>query len=115
MPYDDPDPTDPHELVGVMLPAGPDAMREMAYAFAEEFARDGAGRERILSLFRNPYYGGAHGAYRALGQDAVAAIVDECVAIWGRVRLVDRDAESPVPSPPERERECERRHHADRS
>ncbi len=104
MPYDDPDPADPHELVGVMLPAGPDGLRDMAYTFAEEFARDGLGRDRILSLFRDPHYAGAHGAYRALGKDAVVAIVDECVAIWGRARPVDRDAASPVPSPCERQR-----------
>ena len=90
MPYDDPDPSDPEMLVGVMLPSGPEAMRDMAYVFAEEFARMGYGREQILSLFRNPFYAGAHGAYRALGPDAVAAIVDECVAVWGRAKPVLR-------------------------
>ena len=93
MPYDDPDPTDPQMLVGVMLPSGPEAMREMAYVFAEEFARMGYGRDEILRLFRNPFYAGAHGAYRALGSDAITVIIDECVAVWGRVRAVDREAE----------------------
>ena len=93
MPYDDPDPTDPQMLVGVMLPSGPEAMREMAYVFAEEFARMGYGGDQILRLFRNPFYGGAHGAYRALGPEAIAAIVGECVAVWGRVRPVDRVGE----------------------
>jgi hypothetical protein len=112
MPYDDPDPTDPHELVGIVLPSGPDATREMAYAFAEEFARDGMERERILSLFRNPYYGGAHGVYRQLGADAVARIVDECLAAWGRARWIDRDAEAAArPSP----NDAEGRDDADRS
>ncbi|MBI4516573.1 MAG: hypothetical protein HY699_12245 [Deltaproteobacteria bacterium] len=92
MPYDDPDATDPQELVGVMLPAGPEAMREMAYTFAEEFARNGYGREQIVALFRNPFYSGAHGAYRALGAQAAEAIIDECVAVWGRVRIVDSEA-----------------------
>ena len=41
MPYDDPDPTDPTLLVGVQLPADPAADLEMAYVFAEEFARMG--------------------------------------------------------------------------
>jgi hypothetical protein len=99
MPFNDPDPTDPHELVGVVLPAGPEEVRDMAYAFAEEFARFGHHRDQILWMFRNPFYGGAHGAYQALGHDAIVAIVDECIGIWGRVRLVDRDAGAD-PAPP---------------
>jgi len=90
MPYDDPDPTDPHELVGVMVPAGPDAIRDMAYVFAEEFARLGHSREQIMRLFRTPFYSGAHHAYRTLGPEAVTAIVDECAAVWEHMRVVDR-------------------------
>lgn len=97
MPYDEPDPTDPQELVGVVLRADPEAVREMAYAFAEEFARLGHDRARILWMFRTPFYVGAHGAYRALGTGAITAIVDECMAVWGRVRAVDYDA--PVEAP----------------
>jgi len=86
MPYWDPEASDPHELVGVVLPAEPEAMREMAYVFADEFARLGFTRARILRLFRNPFYAGAHGAYRALGEEAIAAIVEECTAFWEEVR-----------------------------
>ena len=82
MPYDDPDPTDPNMLVGVMLPADAAATTEMAYVFAEEFARMGHDRRQILSLFKNPFYGGAHGAYRSLGEAAIEAIVDECINAW---------------------------------
>jgi hypothetical protein len=86
MPYSDPDPTDPQELIGVLLPGDESSVREMAYTFAEEFARLGHGRDGILALFRSPHYGGAHGAWRALGPERVEAIVDECVAVWGRRR-----------------------------
>ena len=41
MPFKDPDPTDPNMLVGVLLPANAEATRDMAYVFAEEFARLG--------------------------------------------------------------------------
>ena len=82
MPYNDPDPTDPNVLVGVLLPADAEAMREMAYVFAEEFARMGHDRQQILALFKNPFYGGAHGAYRALGEETIQSIVDECVKAW---------------------------------
>ena len=83
MPWDAPDPTDPSVLVGVELPAPADATREMAWVFAEEFARLGFDARRILSLFRSPFYAGAHRAWRALGEPEVAAIIDQCVSVWG--------------------------------
>jgi hypothetical protein len=90
MPYDEADVNDPLELVAVTLPADAEAQREMAYVFAEEFARLGYGAPQILALFRNPFYAGAHAAYRMLGDEATRAIIDDCLAVWGRVRLVDR-------------------------
>ncbi len=93
MPYDDPDATDPQELVGVMLPGGPEEMHEMAYVLAEEFARMGHDGPQILRLFQNPFYAGAHGAYRTLGYDVTLAIIDDCLSVWGRVRAVDRSAD----------------------
>lgn len=92
MPYKDPDPRDPSMLVGVVLPAEAETMSEMAYVFAEEFARLGYDPKRILWLFKNPFYAGAHSAYQALGEHAIRAVIDECVAAWGGVRFTDRDA-----------------------
>ena len=83
MPWDEPDPTDPSVLVGVELPASVEATREMAWVFAEEFARLGFDAARILRLFRSPFYAGAHQALRALGEPEVGAIVEECVRVWG--------------------------------
>jgi len=94
VPYNDPDPTDPNVLVGVMLPADAEATTEMAYVFAEEFARMGHDRREILGLFKNPFYGGAHGAYKALGEAAIQAIVDECIGAWGRIRIAVSDQPS---------------------
>jgi len=91
MPYDEADPTDPQMLVGVMLPGGPEAMHEMAAVFAEEFARLGHTARQILGLFEDPFYAGAHAALRALGKDAVRAIVADAVAGWPVVRIVDRE------------------------
>ena len=93
MPYEDPDASDPQELIGVVLPSDADSRREMACAVAEEFARMGHDGRGIMRLFRNPFYAGAHGAYRALGHDAIAAIIEEAAAVWGRVRWNDRDAD----------------------
>ena len=86
MPYNDPDPSDPNVLVGVVLPADAETMREMAYVFAEEFVRMGYDKEQLLSVFQNPFYAGAHGAYRTLGEEAIHAIMDECLNAWGRAR-----------------------------
>jgi hypothetical protein len=90
MPYTDPDPTDPHLLVGVLLPAEADSLRKMVYAFAEEFARMGYDEARLLRVFRNPFYAGAHQAYRALGEEAVREIVRECVQVWSQGRTITR-------------------------
>ena len=92
MPYEDPDITDPMMFVGVTLPGNAEATQDMAYAFAEEFARMGYSAERILHLFRTPFYKGAHGAHKALGEASIRKIVNECVGVWGRVRYVTRDA-----------------------
>jgi hypothetical protein len=84
MPYGDPDPSDPSVLVGVSVPGDAAALREMAWVFAEEFARLGHDAARILGIFRAPCYAAAHGAWRALGETEVTAIVEECVAFWRR-------------------------------
>ena len=112
-PYDDPEGdvdgtiannfdhgTDPNVLVGVMLPADAEATREMAYVFAEEFARLGYTREQLLWLFRNPFYGGAHGAYRSLGEQETLSIIDECLNAWGNMKIRVQDAEPPPLSSP---------------
>jgi hypothetical protein len=73
---------DPMELVGIALPAGPRAMEDMAYVFAEEFAALGFDETRLLRIFRTPSYAAPHQAYRALGEPAIHAIVTECVRVW---------------------------------
>jgi hypothetical protein len=83
MPYGDPAPSDPNILVGVSLPADEGAVSEMAYVFAEEFARMGFDERQLLKVFKNPFYAGAHQAYCALGEQAVRRIIEECVGVWG--------------------------------
>ena len=94
MPYREPDPSDPQLLVGVGLPAEAETMTEMAYVFAEEFARMGHYRRQILSLFKNPFYGGAHGAYQSLGEAAIESIVDDCINVWGKSNVTIQDAQN---------------------
>jgi hypothetical protein len=84
VPWGEPEPTDPNVLVGVELPAGVDATREMAWIFAEEFARLGFDGPGMLSVFRSPFYAAAHRALQLLGETEVISIVEECVAVFGR-------------------------------
>ena len=92
MPYDDPDPTDPTMLVGVEVPADDGSDLEMAYTFAEEFAGMGFSEQRLLSLFRQPFYAGAYRACRALGEERIRQIIRETLDTWGRFQVVIHDA-----------------------
>jgi hypothetical protein len=96
MPYNDPDASDPNMLVGVMLPADAEATRDMAYVFAEEFARLGYTREQLLWLFKNPFYGGAHGAYCSLGERETLSIIDECLDVWGKYTIAVQDGQNDI-------------------
>ncbi len=71
------DPEDPMALVGVVLEGGPDdeALTEMARCFVEEYARMGWSGERIMRLFRNPFYRGPHQILRSKGEDFVLGII----------------------------------------
>jgi hypothetical protein len=103
MPYHEPEFDDPQELVGIELPGDETVTREMAEAFADEFARLGFSRVQILALFRAPYYAGAHQAWQLLGGDEIARIVDDSLRVWGRIscRVVDKvDEEKETPGLP---------------
>jgi len=84
MPYDDPEPEDPHLLVAVSLPGDETSTRAMAEAFADEFAQMGFDRERLLRIFSNPFYAGAHAALARLGVQEVERIVDESLRVYAR-------------------------------
>ncbi len=64
-------------LVGVVLERGPDdgALTEMAWCFVEEYARMGWSGERIMRLFRNPFYRGPHQILRRKGEDFVRGLI----------------------------------------
>jgi hypothetical protein len=102
MPYGDPEPDDPHMLVGVSLPADEAATREMAAAFADEFAQMGFDRERLLQIFASPFYAGAYAARQLLGDAEIARIVDDSLRAYGgrRHAVIDTggdDGDNDVP------------------
>jgi hypothetical protein len=95
MPYDDPDPTDPMTLHGVLMddgePPSVDAVLDMAECFVEEFARMGFDANRILHLFDTKGYAGPAMAAEILGKKRVRELVDTVLARWK-----DRGGESSV-------------------
>ena len=74
---------DPFEMVGVVLPEVMDhaALTEMACCIVEELARMGYGRERLMRVFRDPFYKGPHAVYRSKGEEFVKALVDQVPAL----------------------------------
>ncbi len=70
---------DPFEMVRVALPQAMDdeALTEMACCFVEEFARLGYHAEKIMRLFRDPFYQGPHAVYRAKGEDFLQTLVHQ--------------------------------------
>ena len=102
MPYDEPEPDDPHVLVGVALPADLSATSEMAEAFADEFAQMGFDRDRLLRLFASPFYAGAHAALELLGKQEIERIVDESLRVLGTRRLSVQDAPESAEDTPRR-------------
>ncbi len=80
MPYDDPDHTDPMELVahGVPAPEGTDDL--MAMAIVDEFVRMGMERDEILELFRNPFFAMTHRIWRRYGDAYCVSLLDRATA-----------------------------------
>jgi hypothetical protein len=97
MPYDEPEPDDPQLLVGVGLPGDEATTREMARAFADEFAQLGFDREGLLRLFSSPCYAGAHAARQLLGDAEIVGIVEDSLRVYGgrQPRVVDAEGEEP--------------------
>lgn len=72
-------PEDPLEIVGVVLdrPIDRPGLEAMARTFVEEYALMGWPAKRILTLFRQPFYAGAHDAYEALGEERIVELIEQ--------------------------------------
>ena len=75
----EPDTEDPMEIVGVVLdrPIDLGGLDAMARTFVEEYTLMGWPPKRILGMFQQPFYGAAHDAYEALGEDRILALIEE--------------------------------------
>ena len=71
-------------LHGVVVETESDAaMRDMAECFVEEYIRIGFDSDRILKMFQTRGYAGPFLAHQTLGEDAIQAIIDELMPLWG--------------------------------
>ncbi len=78
-------------LVGVGFDRRPDdeALTEMAWCFVEEYARMDWNGERILRLFRNPFYRGPNQILRMKGEDFVRGLIETVEQTRAQVRSQD--------------------------
>ncbi len=87
------EPEDPMALVGVGFDRRPDeeALTEMARCFVEEYARMGWSGERILRVFRNPFYRGPNQILRLKGEDFVRGLTNAVDRMRSQARPTDGD------------------------
>ncbi len=77
------EPDDPLEMIGVQLNGQSEAqLRDMALCFAEEFIRQGFNKEKLLQVFKNPFYQGPYLVFQQKGEDFVRSVINEALAMW---------------------------------
>ena len=57
-------------------------LMEMAFALAEECVRLGWSEDKILRVFRSPFYQRPHLVWRQKGETVVKTIIQEALATW---------------------------------
>ena len=100
MPYEEPDPTDPMTLQGMVFETEDDqATHDMAECFIEEYIRLGSSAAQIMKMFQTSDYAGPHLAYQVLGEKTITSLIDEIAQRWGPRqprKPVDRNADGDV-------------------
>ena len=83
MPRKESEPDDPIEMIGVELPKQTEEqLRDMALCFAEEFVKEDWSEEKLLKMFRNPFYQGPYGAWKQKGDEYIRLVIAEAIKIW---------------------------------
>ena len=83
MPHDEFVAEDPMELVGMILPGQPGMLEAMAETFVDEYVRLGWDEERLMALFRNPFFQGTYRVYHLRGEAYVRGLIRRTIAKWG--------------------------------
>ncbi|HSR56098.1 MAG TPA: hypothetical protein VLN73_07635 [Alphaproteobacteria bacterium] len=93
MPYQEPDPTDPMTLHGVVVETdSEDAMVDMAVCFIEEYARLGFDEDRIWRMFHVQGYAGPAMALGVLGEDKIRELIAAEMELRGPQRPKEQSA-----------------------
>ncbi len=87
---------DPLELVGVPVPVDEATFDEMARCFVEEYVRDGWTDERLMALFRSPFYAGLHVIWVRRAEAWVRGLVAETRVRWRRPGTSSPPEEGPA-------------------
>lgn len=82
--HKDAEPEDPLELVGVPVPVDEATFDEMAYCLIEEYVRDGWTDERLMRMFRSPFYAGLHVVWVRRGEAWVLGAIADTRRRWHR-------------------------------
>ena len=70
-------------MIGMQLPnQTEEQLRDMALCFAEEFVREGWSEERLMKMFKNPFYQGPYLVWQQKGDDYVQSVIDDAVRMW---------------------------------
>ncbi|MCK6592578.1 MAG: hypothetical protein HUU21_03200 [Polyangiaceae bacterium] len=84
MPYDEPEETDPMELMGHAAYGTPESMDQMAENVVDEFIRLGFDEPKLMQMFRDPFFGLTHSIWRSKGDAFCASLVERVAARWRR-------------------------------
>ncbi len=82
MPYGEPDATDPMQLVGHAMPGEPGGLELMAETVVDEYLRLGFDKDRILDMFRKPFFAMTHSVWQQKGDAWCDALVERVVATY---------------------------------
>ena len=83
--------TDPMEFVGMGVPATAQADEDMVRAVVEEFLLLGFDRDRLLRLFRDPFYAGTHRVFVERGEEFVTGLLDRVLEEWAPANVAEGD------------------------
>ncbi|MCA9404997.1 MAG: hypothetical protein KC684_00535 [Candidatus Omnitrophica bacterium] len=74
---------DPIEMIGIQLPnQTEEQLRDMALCFAEEFVREGWSEEKLVKMFKNPFYQGPYMVWKQKGDAYVKSVIKDAVNMW---------------------------------
>jgi hypothetical protein len=92
MAHKDNEADDPVEMIGIQLShQTEEQLRDMALCFAEEFVRGGWSAEKLMKIFKNPFYQGPYMVWKQKGDDYVQSVINDAIKMWRPALLKRRN------------------------